>query len=135
MFLTPCSAQTLGFATFNWSLVPTLVTPSKLRSGLASDCQPRTAKFPVIPRSLTQPAPQTTTEPPPSRKRVSGHVSTSEYRRRLLELPDEIPIALQKLDAGTFGECESCHRGIHGMRLAMNPTARFCSECENRTKA
>src|SRR5690348_4692662 len=81
----------------------------------------------VILRYLTQPTSQIT-EPPPSRKCLSGHVTVSKYRRRLLQLRDEIPIALAKLDDGRYGECECCHCTIHGMRLALNPTAKLCSE-------
>src|SRR5438552_8579383 len=71
----------------------------------------------VILGSLTRPASKFT-QRLPSRKRVSGQVTTSEYRRRLLQLRDQIPIALEKLDDGRYGECERCHSTIHGMRLA-----------------
>ena len=88
---------------------------------------------PVILRSLSQ-APSQITEPPPSRKRISGHVSTSEYRRRVLVLRDDVNHALEKLDDGRYGECERCHCTIHGMRLATNPTAHLCSDCESNLK-
>jgi len=43
--------------------------------------------------------------------------------RRLL---DEVDAALNRMDAGTFGLCESCHETIETDRLLADPLVRFC---------
>lgn len=43
----------------------------------------------------------------------------------------EIDTALQKLEKGTYGECEACHQAIEEDRLEILPHARFCIHCEN----
>jgi RNA polymerase-binding protein DksA len=41
-----------------------------------------------------------------------------------------IDAALQKLDAGAFGECEACGTAITYSRLKAIPYARLCIECQ-----
>ncbi|HTV12611.1 MAG TPA: TraR/DksA C4-type zinc finger protein [Acidimicrobiales bacterium] len=41
----------------------------------------------------------------------------------------EVEHALGKLDAGTYGICESCHQEIAPARLEAMPAARFCISC------
>jgi len=43
----------------------------------------------------------------------------------------EIDVALQKIDDGSYGECEACHKSIEEDRLEILPHARFCILCEN----
>jgi DnaK suppressor protein len=38
--------------------------------------------------------------------------------------------ALERLDAGTYGRCESCHETITPERLAAFPSATLCVECK-----
>ncbi|MFD6567857.1 TraR/DksA family transcriptional regulator [Micromonospora profundi] len=49
-------------------------------------------------------------------------------RRRLTELD----VAVQRLDAGTYGVCERCSRPIPAERLAARPSARTCVACASR---
>ncbi|GII97897.1 TraR/DksA family transcriptional regulator [Sediminihabitans luteus] len=42
---------------------------------------------------------------------------------------DEADAALARLDAGTYGTCESCGRPIAPGRLEARPTARRCIDC------
>ena len=42
---------------------------------------------------------------------------------RLLQ---EVDAALGRMDAGTFGLCETCHEAIEADRLLADPLARFC---------
>src|SRR5438552_12261681 len=42
------------------------------------------------------------------------------------DLLAEIDAALQRVEAGTFGTCESCHDPIEADRLQVNPLVRFC---------
>jgi sigma-B regulation protein RsbU (phosphoserine phosphatase) len=44
----------------------------------------------------------------------------------LNDLLAEIDAALQRIDSGTFGICESCHDTIEADRLQVNPLVRFC---------
>ena len=47
----------------------------------------------------------------------------------------EIDAALQRLDAGTFGKCESCGGDIGDERLDAFPMARFCIEHQAQQEA
>lgn len=42
------------------------------------------------------------------------------------DLLAEIDAALARLDAGSFGLCDTCHEPIEADRLAADPLARFC---------
>ena len=39
---------------------------------------------------------------------------------------DDVQLALDKLDAGTYGRCEVCDEPIGDERLAVMPAARYC---------
>ncbi len=42
----------------------------------------------------------------------------------------DVERALERLDAGTYGQCESCSEQIPRERLEALPAARFCLSCE-----
>ncbi len=42
----------------------------------------------------------------------------------------DIDIALEKIDADTYGNCENCGREIAGSRLNALPFARLCIGCK-----
>lgn len=44
-------------------------------------------------------------------------------------MTEEVDAALARLDAGTYGICESCLAPIPGERLAAIPHARLCVGC------
>jgi len=44
----------------------------------------------------------------------------------------DLDLALDRLDRGTYGDCERCGRPIGAARLAARPTARTCIECAAR---
>jgi DnaK suppressor protein len=44
----------------------------------------------------------------------------------------EINAALERLDDGSFGLCESCHKPIGKERLRAIPFARLCIECKRK---
>ncbi len=60
---------------------------------------------------------------------------TTEYGERLLLLASEVACALARIDAGRYGECESCHGEIGSTRLGLEPTARFCKRCSVKRAA
>ena len=41
----------------------------------------------------------------------------------------DVEHTLEKIDAGTFGMCESCHGEIAEARLEAMPAARLCIDC------
>ncbi|HZJ94017.1 MAG TPA: TraR/DksA family transcriptional regulator [Thiopseudomonas sp.] len=41
----------------------------------------------------------------------------------------EVQLALERLDEGTYGECEQCAEPINTARLEAMPTARLCIKC------
>jgi RNA polymerase-binding transcription factor DksA len=45
---------------------------------------------------------------------------------KLREQLDDVQRALDKLDAGTYGTCETCGNEISPARLEAMPAARFC---------
>lgn len=52
--------------------------------------------------------------------------ATGAQRRQLLR---EIERALQRVEDGSYGECEECGEAIAPGRLTANPTARLCIGC------
>jgi DnaK suppressor protein len=55
---------------------------------------------------------------------VAVTLSRAEHRRL-----DEVEHALHRLDAGTYGACETCGAAIDLARLEALPWARFCQRC------
>jgi len=47
----------------------------------------------------------------------------------LLDTLRDIDDALEKFDAGTYGQCEQCGQPIAEARLEAMPAARFCIAC------
>ena len=45
---------------------------------------------------------------------------------------DEVEHALDRLDDGSYGQCESCGAPIDDTRLADEPVARECSGCASQ---
>ena len=45
---------------------------------------------------------------------------------------DDIQVALQKLDDGTYGRCEGCGGPIAEARLEAMPAARLCITCASK---
>lgn len=45
----------------------------------------------------------------------------------------EVNAALQRIDAGTYGTCESCGKPIPEERLDARPVARECMACKRRS--
>jgi RNA polymerase-binding transcription factor DksA len=49
-----------------------------------------------------------------------------------LGVRDAVRDALAKLESGTYGNCEACHRPIPPARLEAVPYARRCRSCQER---
>jgi DnaK suppressor protein len=67
-----------------------------------------------------------------------GDQAASAYNREFLfelgngdrRLLKDVVSALQKLEQGSFGECERCGESIAEKRLEALPFARYCIECQ-----
>ncbi len=55
-------------------------------------------------------------------------ISMSDNDRRLLGLIDE---ALERVEAGDYGECVNCGEPIQEKRLDAVPWARYCLKCQD----
>ena len=71
---------------------------------------------------------------------VHGEPETATYEReRVLSLLDnsrdllkQVDLALEKIDAGTYGICESCGKPIEAARVKALPHASLCIACKRR---
>ena len=52
----------------------------------------------------------------------------------LRETLQEINEALEKLESGTYGRCESCGGPISEARLEAMPAAKFCIDCASKRR-
>jgi len=50
----------------------------------------------------------------------------------LADTLDDIQVALQKFDDGTYGRCEACGGPIADARLEAMPAARLCIACASK---
>ncbi len=48
------------------------------------------------------------------------------------DLLDRVEAALSKVDAGTYGKCESCGKSIEAARLKALPHATLCIACKRK---
>jgi len=46
----------------------------------------------------------------------------------------EVEDALTKVEAGTYGSCESCGQAIAAARLEAKPAARLCITCASKSR-
>jgi DnaK suppressor protein len=51
---------------------------------------------------------------------------------KLKETLDEVEVALEKVEKGTYGRCEKCGQDIAPDRLEAMPAARLCMECASK---
>lgn len=59
-------------------------------------------------------------------QRLQEAISESTETRHLQHLLNEVDLALEKMDNGTFGLCETCHDTIEKDRLLIDPLCRNC---------
>lgn len=45
---------------------------------------------------------------------------------------NDVDAALAKVEAGTYGVCESCGGDIGAARMEFRPTSRYCIECKSQ---
>jgi len=55
---------------------------------------------------------------------------TGRLREREQGLLSKIDAALEKIEEGTYGECQTCGEDIGAARLKARPVAELCIECK-----
>ena len=60
------------------------------------------------------------------RKRLQGTIPELRNPEPLVELLRDVDAALERMQAGTFGICETCHDTIENHRLLADPLCRNC---------
>jgi RNA polymerase-binding transcription factor DksA len=60
---------------------------------------------------------------------VESNVATTQQQTKILQAVDA---ALERVHAGTYGDCVQCGRVIAPLRLEAIPYTSFCFECANR---
>ncbi len=60
------------------------------------------------------------------REKIRDIVGTQGPHANLLHLLGEIDRALEKITAGTYGNCETCHDSIETERITLDPLCRNC---------
>jgi len=60
------------------------------------------------------------------RQRLETALASSRRNESLRQLLNEVDSALERMRAGTFGICESCHETIEKDRLIADPLVRYC---------
>src|SRR5437867_11177383 len=53
----------------------------------------------------------------------------------LRETLAEVESALEKMDNGTYGQCENCGKPIAAARLEAMPAARLCIDCASKQRS
>ena len=67
-------------------------------------------------------------------KEQFGHLRAESLKKQLLSQLEKIERALFRIKKGKYGICEKCGKMINTDRLAVNPTANLCLECEKVSK-
>ncbi len=60
------------------------------------------------------------------RERLRSSIPQLAQKEHLLQLLREVDSALDKMDNGTYGMCETCHESIEKDRLIIDPLIRNC---------
>ncbi len=60
------------------------------------------------------------------REKIQDIIGTQGPHTNLVHLLGEIDRALEKINAGTYGDCETCHDSIETERIMVDPLCRNC---------
>jgi len=66
---------------------------------------------------------------------LQGQALAKETRRLREQTIALARIAITRLDAGEYGDCEECGEWINPKRLEMDPVTRHCIECATKAEA
>ncbi|KKS96671.1 MAG: TraR/DksA family transcriptional regulator [Candidatus Gottesmanbacteria bacterium GW2011_GWA2_43_14] len=65
-------------------------------------------------------------------KEESSHERMEALEKVLKSQLEEINLALERINKGTYGKCLNCGKTISPERLAIKPSARYCVDCERK---
>ncbi|MGK5094601.1 RNA polymerase-binding protein DksA [Deltaproteobacteria bacterium TL4] len=65
----------------------------------------------------------------------SEHITSLRIRDRERKLLGKIDEALDRIDNGSFGQCEECGEPISTERLMIRPVTTYCISCKNEQEA
>lgn len=65
-------------------------------------------------------------------KEQFGHLRIESLKKEILSRLEKIEKALFRIRKGKYGICERCRKMINTERLAANPTAHLCVDCEKK---
>src|SRR5437899_12362424 len=60
------------------------------------------------------------------RQRLETAIASSGGRGPVVQLLQEVESALERMEKGSYGICETCHDSIEKERLITDPLVRFC---------
>jgi sigma-B regulation protein RsbU (phosphoserine phosphatase) len=60
------------------------------------------------------------------RRRLQEVLTVSVQQKELIDLLQEVDLALEKMGKGTYGLCETCHDSIEEERILADPLCRNC---------
>lgn len=67
-------------------------------------------------------------------KEESSHERMEALEKELRSHLEEVEKALERVESGTYGRCQSCQQLIDADRLAVKPTALSCVVCERKSE-
>ena len=68
------------------------------------------------------------------RSKLEAVVSQRPADPQVQRLLNEVDAALERMERGTFGICQSCHEAIEPERVLANPLVCVCLDCLNSTQ-
>lgn len=66
---------------------------------------------------------------------LQGQALAKETDRRRAQTIARARMAITRLDAGEYGDCEDCGEWINPKRLEMDPVTKHCIECATKAEA
>ncbi|MGD9367759.1 MAG: TraR/DksA C4-type zinc finger protein [Desulfobacteraceae bacterium] len=78
---------------------------------------------------------ETTADPLDRAALDSGRENNLRFRERESRLIRKIKTALEKIDEGVFGICESCGDDIPLARLKARPVTAYCIQCKTKMES
>lgn len=69
-----------------------------------------------------------------SEKILRGCIVDPDFRIIFVKRARRICAALERIEAGTYGQCIKCDREINHKRLLAYPYDEFCIDCQTKSK-
>lgn len=63
---------------------------------------------------------------------IEGDMQNASLLVTLTQQLKSVEDALERVESGNFGKCESCGNDIEEKRLEFNPESHLCASCQNK---